>query len=220
MTLPDVMMLGLAVLGGAAALLVVTSRNVVHSALFLVVTLLAVAGAFLTLGAEFVAWAQVLVYVGAVVILILFGLMLTRAPIGPMAQHNELGKALPLAVSGGLFAVLVSLIFGSFGDTSIELVPVHPAAIGEVLYTAWALPFMTLGFLLTVALIGAVVLARREEGEGPLPAPDADLPDVSREPVPTDASTSPGVFEPAEEPQPAGDGTGGAREPVRGGGAA
>ena len=202
MTLPDVLMLGMAVLGGAAALLVVTSRNVVHSALFLVVALLSVAGAFLALGAEFLAWAQVLVYVGAVVILILFGLMLTRAPIGPMAQHNELGKALPIAVSGGFFAVLITLIFGSFGDTTLELVPVSPGMLGEVLYIPWALPFMALGFLLTVALIGAVVLARREEGEGPLPEPDPELADVSREPVPTDASTNPGVSAPSEEPAP------------------
>jgi NADH-quinone oxidoreductase subunit J len=218
MTVPDVMMLAIAVIGGAAALLVVTSRNVVHSALFLVVALLAVAGAFLALGAEFVAWAQVLVYVGAVVILILFGLMLTRAPIGPMAQHNELGKALPVAVAGGLFAVLVVLIFGSFGDTTIELVPVTPAAIGEVLYVDWALPFMALGFLLTVALIGAVVIARREEGEGPLPEPDPDRDDALRHPAETDASTQPGVVEPQQEqaqaPAP------GAAEPVRGRGSA
>lgn len=218
MTVPDLLMLGMAVLGGASALLVVTSRNVVHSALFLVVALLAVAGTFLSLGAEFVAWAQVLVYVGAVVILILFGLMLTRAPIGPMAQHNELGKALPVAISGGLFVVLVSLIFGSFGDTQIALTPVSPAAIGEVLYVGWAFPFMALGFLLTVALIGAVVIARREEGEGPLPEPDPELADVSRMPVPTDASTQPGVEQPSEEPMPsAPDRTG---EPVRGRGTA
>lgn len=206
MTFSDVMMLAVAVLGGAAALLVVTSRNVVHSALYLVVTLLAVAGTFLALGAEFVAWAQVLVYVGAVVVLILFGLMLTRAPIGPMAQDNELGKALPITVAGGLFAVLVVLIFDSFGGTTISLTPVTPAALGEVLYVAWALPFMALGFLLTVALIGAVVLARREEGEGPLPEPDPDLGDISREPVATDASTQPGVSEPAQEVAPAGQG--------------
>jgi NADH-quinone oxidoreductase subunit J len=100
------------VIGGAAALLVVTSRNVVHSALYLVVSLLAVAGPFLALGAEFVAWAQVLVYVGAVVVLILFGLMLTRAPIGPMAQDNENRQA-RLGVSGrAVRCFLVVLIFG------------------------------------------------------------------------------------------------------------
>ena len=201
MTVPEVMMLAVTVLGGAAALLVVTSRNVVHSALYLVVALLAVAGAFLTLGAEFVAWAQVLVYVGAVVVLLLFGLMLTRAPIGPMAQSNELGRALPLAVSIALFAVLMTLIWQSFAGETITLAHVSPAALGEVLYVAFALPFMTLGLLLTLALIGAVVIARREEGEGPLPAPDDDLTDAEamREPAQSDVSTAPGSPVAADE---------------------
>jgi len=117
MTIQDVLMLGVAVIGGASALLVVMARNVVHSALYLVIALLATAGTFLLLGAEFLAWAQVLVYVGAVVVLILFGLMLTRAPIGPTAQGNELGGALPMGVSLALFGFLVVVIFGSFGQT-------------------------------------------------------------------------------------------------------
>jgi NADH-quinone oxidoreductase subunit J len=169
-SLIDVAMLVVFVIGGASALLVVMSRNVVHAAVYLVVALLSVAGAFLLLGSEFLAWAQVLVYVGAVIILILFGLMLTRAPIGPMAQENELGKSLPLAVSGGLFAILVSLIWTSFGSETINLAqPTRAIDLGEFLYVEWAFPFMVLGYFLTVALIGAVVIARREEGEGPLP---------------------------------------------------
>lgn len=185
-------MLAVAVIGGASALLVVTARNVVHAALYLVVTLLAVAGTFLVLGAEFLAWTQVLVYVGAVVVLILFGLMLTRAPIGPMAQHNDIGKLLPLAVSGGLFALLAVLIFDSFGDVTMTLEMTGAADLGEVLYTTWAFPFMALGFFLTVALIGAVVIARREEGEGPDPHIDTVVSDRPT-PVPTDTSASPGV---------------------------
>jgi NADH-quinone oxidoreductase subunit I len=66
----------------AAAVLVVTTRHLVHAALWLVVALGAIAGCYLVLSAEFVAWVQVLIYVGAVVVLLLFGLMLTRAPIG------------------------------------------------------------------------------------------------------------------------------------------
>jgi len=189
-SVPDLVMLAIAVVGGAAALLVVTSRNVVHSALYLVVALLAVAGAFLVLGAEFLAWAQVLVYVGAVVVLILFGLMLTRAPIGPMAQGNELGRLLPVGVSGGLFAFLVVVILRSFGTTEIVLVPVLTGQVGEQLYIHWAFPFMALGFLLTVALIGAIILARQEEGEGPLPE-DAIAMDEQPRPTPvtTDATS-------------------------------
>lgn len=190
MSVPDLVMLAIAVVGGAAALLVVTSRNVVHSALYLVVALLAVAGAFLVLGAEFLAWAQVLVYVGAVVVLILFGLMLTRAPIGPMAQGNELGRLLPLGVSGGLFAFLVVVILRSFGTTEIALVPVLTGQVGAQLYVHWAFPFMVLGFLLTVALIGAIILARQEEGEGPLPEDDIAMDSQPRPtPVSTDATS-------------------------------
>ena len=198
MTAQDIAMLAVTVIGGAAALLVVTARNVVHAALYLVVALLAVAGTFLVLGAEFLAWTQVLVYVGAVVVLILFGLMLTRAPIGPMAQHNDIGKLLPLAVSGGLFALLAVLIFGSFGDVTLTVRVTSAAALGEVLYTHWAFPFMALGFFLTVALIGAVVIARREEGEGPDPHIDS-LGSERPKPVPTDASASPGVTSYPEE---------------------
>jgi NADH-quinone oxidoreductase subunit J len=188
LTIQDLAMLGVGVIGGAAALLVVLSRNVVHSALYLVVALLTVAGTFLLLGAEFLAWAQVLVYVGAVVVLILFGLMLTRAPIGPMPQESDVGPWFPLVPAAGLFAVLTVLIFGQFSGTSIDLTVVRTSALGEQLYVAWAFPFMVLGFFLTVALIGAVVIARREEGEGPLHAGDHA---ALQEPTYTDATGSP-----------------------------
>ena len=183
-------MLIIAVIGGAAALLVVISRNVVHAALYLVVALLSVAGAFLMLGAEFLAWTQVLVYVGAVVVLILFGLMLTRAPIGPMAQHNENGT-LAAAVSLSLFGFLCYVIIRAFGDERIDLSYVSAAHLGEVLYVEWAFPFMALGFLLTVALIGAIVLARQEEGEGPVTETAAELPARDQR----DVTSSPGPIE-------------------------
>lgn len=190
-------MLGVGVIGGASALLVVVSRNVVHAALYLVVTLLSVAGTFLLLGAEFLAWAQVLVYVGAVVVLILFGLMLTRAPIGPMPQESEVGKWYALVPSGGLFAVLAYLTYSAFGATRIDLQIVRTSALAEHLYIAWAFPFMVLGFFLTVALIGAIVIARREEGEGPLPPED----DTLHEPSFTDATSSPHRRAPAGVPE-------------------
>jgi NADH-quinone oxidoreductase subunit J len=188
LSIQDFAMLGVGVIGGASALMVVMSRNVVHSALYLVVTLLSVAGAFLLLGAEFLAWAQVLVYVGAVVVLILFGLMLTRAPIGPMPQESDIGPWFALVPSGGLFAVLAYLTYQSFGSTRIDIQIVRTSALAEQLYVAWAFPFMVLGFFLTVALIGAIVIARREEGEGPLSPEHERLP----EPSFTDTTSSPG----------------------------
>lgn len=198
MTGPDVVMLLTAVLGGASALLVVTSRNVVHAALYLVITLLSVAGSFLLMGAEFLAWAQVLVYVGAVVVLILFGLMLTRAPIGPMAVRNENGR-LAAGTSLVLFFFLATMIFRSFDQVSLGLSHTTTGMLGDVIYLAWAFPFMVLGFFLTVALIGAIILARREEGEGPEPQLDAELRTDRPVPAYTDASASPGVTEPADE---------------------
>ena len=197
MTGQDIAMLIVMVFGGASALLVVTSRNVVHAALYLVMALLSVAATFLLLGAEFLAWTQVLVYVGAVVVLILFGLMLTRAPIGPMATNNENGR-MALVTSLALFFFLTTLILRAYGDQTVELRHTTPLALGEVLYLAWAFPFMVLGFFLTAALIGAVVIARAEIGEGPSPDDEAVLPE-RREPVPTDASANPGVTSPAEE---------------------
>jgi NADH-quinone oxidoreductase subunit J len=183
----DIFMLLVAVIGGAAAISVVVSRNVVHAALFLVVTLLSVAGSFLMLGAEFLAWTQVLVYVGAVIVLILFGLMLTRAPIGPMAQHNENGR-LAFGVSALLFGFLCVVIFQAFGDVRIDLTYTGAAALGEVIYVQWAFPFMALGFMLTVALIGAIILARQEEGEGP----DTDLAEEEPSRDSRDVTASPG----------------------------
>jgi NADH-quinone oxidoreductase subunit J len=199
MTAQDIVMLGIAVIGGASALLVVTARNVVHAALYLVVTLLSVAGTFLLLGAEFLAWSQVLVYVGAVVILILFGLMLTRAPIGPMAQHTE-NRRMAFGVSVALFVFLTTMIVMSFGTSPLTLTHTRTVDLGSVLYTQWAFPFMVLGFFLTVALIGAIVIARREVGEGPQP-PEEDqmFPADRREPAPSDATGTPGVTTPAAE---------------------
>jgi NADH-quinone oxidoreductase subunit J len=116
--------------------------------------------------------------------------MLTRAPIGPMPQGNELGKALPLGVSIALFGFLATVIFVSFGQTQITLVPTATGALGSVLYVYWAFPFMVLGFFLTVALIGAIILARREEGEGPEPSAEYEA-EMGRTPVPTDTTSDP-----------------------------
>ena len=89
MSARDVLMSADALLAAAAAVLAVTTRQVVHAALWLVVALGTLAGAYLILGAEVVALVQVLVYVGAVVVLVLFAMMLTRAPVGVSADVNN-----------------------------------------------------------------------------------------------------------------------------------
>jgi NADH-quinone oxidoreductase subunit J len=170
----------LAVVGSVAAFRLVTTTNVVHGALYLVVTLAVVGGAYLLLAAEFVAWVQILIYVGAIVILFLFGLMLTRAPIGRAALDNQQrGVAFVIAVL--ILAGLVYLIQGAFPwDSADKVAPAadsgSTAAVGEALFRSYVLPFEAVSFLLLAALIGALVLSRRDDrppgGSGGLRPPE------------------------------------------------
>jgi NADH-quinone oxidoreductase subunit J len=158
--------LAVATVGSLAALAVVTARNVVHAALYLVVTLASVGITFLLLGAEFVGWVQILIYVGAIVILFLFGLMLTKAPIGRDALDHQ-NRALGLVVGVVMFIGLVSLITAVYPIADAEAPPPAPGAsaiLGEALFRDFVLPFEAVSFLLLAALIGAIVLARKDEG--------------------------------------------------------
>jgi NADH-quinone oxidoreductase subunit J len=152
----------LAVTGSVAALRLVTARNVVHAALYLVVTLAAVGAVYLLLAAEFVAWVQVLIYVGAIVVLLLFSLMLTRAPIGREALDNQ-QRGIAALVGAGILAGLGFLIQDAFSGQEIELAPSFTAQIGNELFSTYVLPFEVVSFLLLAALIGAIVLARKDE---------------------------------------------------------
>ena len=154
----------LAFIGTVAALRLVTAKNVVHAALYLVVTLAMVGAIYLLLAAEFVAWVQILIYVGAIVILFLFGLMLTKAPIGREALDNQ-SRGLALVVALGVLAGLVFLIQDAFKWSDPKMTPVSrgTAALGESIFSRYVLPFEAVSFLLLAALIGAVVLARKDE---------------------------------------------------------
>lgn len=150
-------------LGVVAALRLVTTQNVVHGALSLVVVLGAMGGIYLVLGAEFIGWVQILIYVGAVVVLLLFALMLTRAPIGRHALDNEqrlLAAVVGLLVLGGL----IYLIFGTWsGGEEIAPAPTTSEQIGTAIFSDWVLPFEVVSVLLLAALVGAVVLARKDD---------------------------------------------------------
>jgi NADH-quinone oxidoreductase subunit J len=158
----------LGVVAGGSALLVVTTRNLVHAALWLVVTLASIAGCFLLLSAEFVAWVQVLIYVGAVVVLLLFGLMLTRAPIG---VSDDLDAPLPQRLAAAVIAaataaVLAVALVDAFDGRRIDLTdgPVAGSTrrTGDAVFRSWVLPFEVLSLLLLAALVGAIVLSRRD----------------------------------------------------------
>lgn len=158
----------LAVAMGAAAIGVVRSPNIVHSALYLVVVLAGAAAQYILLAAEFVAWVQVLIYIGAVVILFLFGIMLTRAPMGGEGRRLDNDQRWGAAIVAlFLFGVLVAMLVDAFGGTDIqfnkELVAQGSTAnVGSDLFREFLVPFEVVSMLLLAALIGAVVLARRD----------------------------------------------------------
>ena len=159
----QVLFLLLALITVASAVLAVGSRQLVHAALWLVVALGAIAGCFLLLGAELLAWVQVLVYVGAVVVLIVFALMLTRQPTGVLSA--EVTKNRPVAgVLGIVAAVGMGATFiAAFGDQRIRTTGSGTAAaLGEAIFTHWVLAFEVLSIVLLVALIAAIAISRSE----------------------------------------------------------
>ena len=165
MTGHDAVFVVVGLLTAGGAVLTVTSKNLMHAALFFAVTLGGIAGVFLTLAADFLALVQIVVYVGAVAVLFMFGLMLTRAPIGREALDGQ-NRGLAMAVAGGLFVVLSTLVIGAFGDLpSVEVTGPRIDDLGIAIFADWVLPFEVLSMLLLAALIGAIVLARRESGD-------------------------------------------------------
>jgi len=153
------------VVGSIAAIRLVTSQNVVHAALYLVVTLAMVGATYLIAAAEFLAWVQVLIYVGAIVVLLLFSLMLTRAPIGRETLDNQ-QRFVAALVGAGVLAGLVFLIQDQFSGVKVNLNATRTADVGTSLFRNFVLPFEVVSVLLLAALVGAIVIARKEETPG------------------------------------------------------
>jgi NADH-quinone oxidoreductase subunit J len=191
-TTRDIVFAVIGVIASISAILAVTTRNVVHAALWLVVCLGTIAGCYIVLGAELVALVQVLIYVGAVVVLVLFALMLTRAPIGPNREiaspwwQRLLAAALAVAVSVLLVVTLVPLV----GEGAVESKNGNTQAVSTAVFGTWVWPFELLSMLLLAALIGAFALAkiagaglvRRPRRRKARPAPPA--PQSAPEPEP------------------------------------
>ena len=158
-------LVGLVTLG--SGLLVVTVKNLVYAALWLIVCMGSIAIEYLLLSAELLAWVQVLIYGGAVIVLFLFGLMLTRAPIGP-TEELDVRNRWPAAIVGlGAAGTLVTVVVQAYQHTWFD--PRAAAslgrgqALGTQLFAYWVLPFEVLSVLLLAALVGAIVLSRRRE---------------------------------------------------------
>jgi len=148
------------------ALGVVFARNVVHSALFLILSLISVAGVFVLLASEFLAIVQILVYGGAVTILILFAMMLTRVRDTEGAKMN--GPQAPIAFLAAVTFMVTSIVAITtthFPGESEKINVIDVNSIGDKLFTTYAAPFEIASLVLMVALIGAIILARGEEGE-------------------------------------------------------
>lgn len=155
-----------------AALRVVTTRNVVHAALYLVAVLASVGALYVLLVAEFIAAVQVLVYIGAIVVLILFGVMLTRAPLGrdPDVDNDQRGVGAVTALF--LLGVLSFALVDAFGRDELPdregvaretlTAELGTGAVGDTLFADYLVPFQAVGVLLLAALVGAIVLARRD----------------------------------------------------------
>ncbi|MDP2290097.1 MAG: NADH-quinone oxidoreductase subunit J [Actinomycetota bacterium] len=149
------------------AINVVRSSNVVHAALSLVAVMGGAAAQYLLLSAEFVAVTQVLVYIGAVMVLFLFGVMLTRAKLGKdIDLNNKGGAAIGAPVALLLFGVMAYVLIKGFEDdrivTSGDEAIGSTATLSDKIFSLYALPFWALSFVLLAAVIGAIVLARKD----------------------------------------------------------
>ena len=159
-----------AALALAGALGLVASRKLLHGAMSLFVTLVAVGGLYLLLGMEFLAAMQLFVYGGAITVLVLFALMLS----GPKAERDERpGRGIgwvSAMVCSGFFAAIAAVVMRS--TWSVAPAHIHDtASIATILFSRYVLPFEIAGLSLTIALIGAVVIAREDDVRA-LPAED------------------------------------------------
>ena len=142
----------------------VLTRNVVHAALALLLSLMATAGVYLVLFAEFLALVQVLIYGGAVTIVLVFAIMLTRGGDYPRISDNRQWPLALVAALGLLGVLIPSFLINAVDDTKAQ-----SPAFGDLansLFTRWAIPFEVASLVLLVALIGAIIIARSERDEG------------------------------------------------------
>jgi NADH-quinone oxidoreductase subunit J len=178
----DLIFLALAAVMLGSALLVVLGRNIIRSGLWMILSFAALAGIYVLLGAPLVAGAQVLVYIGAISVLILFAIMLTQSKAGParLVFHHQAWAAAVLAL---FLVVIISVVVFA---TPWAVAPNGPVfatstAIAHLIFNSYVLPFEVVSILLLAAVIGGVFLAKREddveaEGRLDLTNPPADPP--------------------------------------------
>ncbi len=140
-----------------------TTRNIVHASFWLLEVMVAVGGLYLLLSAEFLAVVQILVYAGAVSVLLLFVIMLT------LRRREDSVRPVEISIGGGVlaavFGTVIYVAIAQYGDRVAEMPDVAPgvAELGELLFTRWALPFEVASLVLLVALVGAVWWSKEED---------------------------------------------------------
>jgi NADH-quinone oxidoreductase subunit J len=163
----EIIFLSLIIIISSSAIWVVVSPNLVHSAVSLLITLFGVAGLYVFLYADFLAATQVVIYVGGILVLIIFGVMLTNKIDKPVIESNSSNKIIGLFVSGFIFSILSFVVLQTNwqitqnnieGDSTVKL-------IGYLILGKYLLPFELISVLLLAALVGSAMLARKKINE-------------------------------------------------------
>jgi NADH-quinone oxidoreductase subunit J len=154
----------------ASGILAISLRNPVHCVLMVLVLFFHMAGLYLTLNAEFLAAVQIIVYAGAILVLYLFVLFLVslreELRLDAFIPSAWLGRTIAVGLAAALLYAVSAFSLGEKGNWPVEAIRelTHTKVIGQELYSTYLLPFEIAGLILLVALIGGLVLARREEG--------------------------------------------------------
>lgn len=164
MNLFDIIFYAFAALTIASAAVMVFSRNVIYSAVGLLFTFFGVAGIYVLLAADFLAAVQVLIYVGGILVLLLFGVMLSQRVTSVELRTGTLQFLPAVLVVGGVLIILLRVVYKTSWNT-VQVADFNPTskAIGTLLMTDFLIPFEIASVLLLAALIGAAFIARREK---------------------------------------------------------
>jgi NADH-quinone oxidoreductase subunit J len=159
--------MGLALVAIIGGVLLLNLTKVVHMVVALIFTFVSIAGIYVLLSAEFVTAVQILIYSGAITIIMLFGIMLTKHDDN---EEPTTGKGRKVLLFLGVIGFAVAVYIGIY-DFNVVQVPTdlhvdNTMKIGEALYSKWVIPFELTSVLLLVALVGAIILAKKEEKEG------------------------------------------------------
>ncbi len=163
MTTFDAMFYLIALATLASAVIMVFGKNIIYNAVGLLFTLIGVAGIYVMLGADFLAGTQMLIYVGGILVLLLFGVMLSQRVTGLEMRTGTLQVLPAVLVCAGIAAILVRVVFSNDWNLVQQTdMPPTVASLGHLLLTDFLIPFEIVSILLLAALVGAAFIARRE----------------------------------------------------------